>query len=67
MKKRKRVAGDCVRLGVIGLGGMGQGHCHTIQEIAELRINLEDQRHVRPRSAVMDGCRGVLSAKIEEY
>lgn len=36
-------------------------------EIADLRINLGDQRHVRPRSAVMDGCRGVLSAKIEEY
>ncbi len=36
-------------------------------EIAGLQINLEDQRHVRPRSAVMDGCRGILSAKIEEY
>ena len=36
-------------------------------EIADLQINLEDQRHVRPRSAVMDGCRGVLSAKVEEY
>src|ERR1700719_962276 len=36
-------------------------------EIAGLQINLEDQRHVRPRSAIMDGCRGVLSAKIEEY
>jgi hypothetical protein len=36
-------------------------------EIADLRINLEAQQHVRPTSAVMDACRGVLSATIEEY
>lgn len=36
-------------------------------EIVDLYINLEDQRHLRPHSAVMDDCRGVLSVKVEEY
>jgi hypothetical protein len=36
-------------------------------EIAELRINLENQRHLRPRSAVMDGAIGILSVIVEEY
>jgi hypothetical protein len=36
-------------------------------EIADLQITLEDQRHLRPRLAVMDDCRGVLSVKVEEY
>jgi hypothetical protein len=36
-------------------------------EIAELRINLEDQRHLRPRSAVMEQCAGILSVTVEEF
>jgi hypothetical protein len=36
-------------------------------DIADLHINLENQRHLRPRSAVMDQCAGVLSVTVEEY
>jgi len=36
-------------------------------EIADLHIKLDEQRHGHPFSAVLDGCVGVLSVKIEEY
>jgi len=36
-------------------------------EIADLHIRLENQRHLRPRSAVMDECSGVLSVIVQEY
>jgi hypothetical protein len=36
-------------------------------EINDLRIRLEDQRHFRPRSAIMRGVDGILSVKVQEY
>lgn len=36
-------------------------------EIADLHINLDTQRHGHPYSAVVDGCVGVLSVRVEEY
>lgn len=36
-------------------------------EVADLRVNLEKQRHLRPRSAVMDQCSGVLSVVVQEF
>jgi hypothetical protein len=36
-------------------------------EIADFRINLDNQRHLRPRTAVMDQCVGVLSIVLQEY
>lgn len=36
-------------------------------EIADLRLNLETQRHCRPRKAVMRDISGLLSVRVEEY
>jgi len=36
-------------------------------EMAELRVNLENQRHLRPRSAVMEQCSALLSVVFQEY
>ena len=36
-------------------------------EIAGLRVNLEDQRHARPRRAFMKDATGVLSITVQEY
>lgn len=36
-------------------------------QIDGLKINLEDQRHLRPRSTVMQGARGVLAITVHEY
>lgn len=36
-------------------------------EIADLRINLENQRHLRPRSAIMDEAIGILTVRVQEY
>ena len=37
MDARQRVEGPHVRLGVIGTGGMGQGHCSRMNTIPEVR------------------------------
>lgn len=36
-------------------------------EIVDLQISLESQRHLRPRSAIMEDARGFLSIAVEEY
>ncbi len=38
MATRNRVEGSQVRLGVIGTGGMGQGHCSRMNTIPEVRL-----------------------------
>ncbi len=38
MDARKRVKGPQVRLGVIGVGGMGAGHCSTMHKVPEVRL-----------------------------
>jgi len=38
MDARQRVEGPQVRLGVIGTGGMGQGHCSRMNTIPEVRL-----------------------------
>jgi hypothetical protein len=51
----------------IGAGQADAGRGYWGYEIADLRVNLEDQRHLRPRSTVMKGVSGLLSVKVEEY
>jgi predicted dehydrogenase len=38
MDAKKRVKGEVVRLGVIGVGGMGTGHCNCTKAITEVRL-----------------------------
>lgn len=36
-------------------------------DLVDLRVNVDDQRHLRPRSAIMKGCSGLLSVRVQEY
>ena len=50
-----------------GQGQPDAGREYWGYDIAELQINLEDQRHLRPRSAVVSGMSGVLTMTVQEY
>ena len=51
----------------VPIGAPDAGRHYWGFEIADLRIKLEKQRHLRPRSAVMDECFGLLSVVVQEY
>lgn len=51
----------------VSAGQPDAGRSYWGYEIADLRVNLEDQRHLRPRSTVMTGVSGLLSVKVQEY
>jgi predicted dehydrogenase len=38
MDAKKRVPGPQVRLGVIGVGGMGTAHCASLEKVAEIKL-----------------------------
>ena len=48
----KKVSGRRVRLGVIGVGGMGQGHCSTIRKVPEIEISAVCDSHAATADAV---------------
>jgi hypothetical protein len=54
-------------LRTVAAGQHDAGRTYWGFEIADLRVNLEDQRHLRPRSAVMKQCSGLLSVVVQEY
>ncbi|MGC1782341.1 MAG: hypothetical protein WA708_07475 [Acidobacteriaceae bacterium] len=54
----------------IKTAGQGQpdaGRKYWGYDIAELQINLEEQRHLRPRSAIASGMSGMLTMTVQEY
>jgi hypothetical protein len=63
-----QAAGQCrSAVRTVSTGQPDAGRSYWGYEIADLRVNLEDQRHLRPRSTVMAGVSGILSVKVEEY
>jgi hypothetical protein len=63
-----QAAGQCrSAVRIAGTDQPDAGRSYWGYEIADLRVNLEDQRHLRPRTAVMAEVSGVLSVIVEEY
>src|SRR5258708_25882353 len=64
----RQAAGQCRSAPrVAGADQPDSGRLYWGFEIADLRINLEEQRHCRPRSAVMSDVSGILSVTVQEY
>jgi hypothetical protein len=63
-----QAAGQCrAAIKTAGPGQPDAGRQYWGYEIEGLRINLEDQRHLRPRSTVMRSVSGMLRVSVQEY